>query len=76
MLEILHQVLLNVLGRQSTSFWRLILEKSCYTLGHVGLVRTEGVWEVRWVEMGLDVFSVLVPGQAGTNSQLPTLLAH
>lgn len=57
MLEILHQVLLNVLGRLSAGIWRLALEGSCCTWGHVGLVRTERAWALWWVETGLDAFS-------------------
>lgn len=46
-----------------TVFWHLDTHpgKGCSTLGHVGLVRAEGTWVDGWVEMGLDVFSVIVP---------------
>lgn len=43
MLEMLHQALLNVLGRQLAGTWTLPLPPGgLNTLGHVGLVRTEG----------------------------------
>lgn len=76
MLEILHPVLLNILGRQSAGIWTLTLEKGCRTLGHVGLVRTAGVWVDEWVETGLDVFSVIVPDWAGASSRLPVFSVH
>ena len=44
------------------------------SLGHVGLVRTEGAWVEEGVEVGLDVFSVIVPDWVGANSRLPTFL--
>jgi hypothetical protein len=72
-LEILHQVLLNVLGRQSAGIWRFTPEGSCWTWGHVSLVRTEGAWAAGWAEMGLDAYSSIVPGQAGASCRLPTL---
>lgn len=76
MLEILHPVLLNILERQSAGIWMHTLEKGCRTLGHVGLVRTEGAWVEEGVEMGLDVFSVTVPDWAGASSRLPTFSVH
>lgn len=76
MLEILHQVLLNILGRQSPGIWTLTLEMGCSPLGHVGLVRTEGAWVEEGVDMGLDVFSVIVPDWAGASPRLPTCLVH
>lgn len=74
MLEILPQVLLNVLGRQSSGIWTFTLGKGCSTPGHMGLVRTEGAWVEGWVEMILDVFSVIIPDRIGASSRLPTFL--
>lgn len=76
MLEILPQVLLNVLGRQSAGIWTLTLERGCSALGHAGLVRTEGAWVDGWVEIGLDVFSVIIPDLVGASSRLPTFLVY
>lgn len=74
MLEILRHVLLNILGRQSVGIWTLPLEKGCNALGHVGLVRTEGAWVEEGVEVGLDVFSVIVPDWVRANSRPPIFL--
>lgn len=76
MLEILPQVLLNVLGRQSAGIWTPCPGEGLQDSGACGSAEDRGAWVDGWAETGLDVFSVIIPGLAGASSRLPTFLVY
>lgn len=76
MLEILPQVLLNVLGRQSAGIWTPYPGEGLQDAGACGSGEDSGAWVDGWVEIGLDVFSVIIPDLAGASSRLPTFLVY
>lgn len=50
-------------------------EEWLYSRAH-GSGEDREAWADGWVEMRVDVFSVIVSGQAGASPRLPTLLVH
>lgn len=73
MLEILHQVLLNVLGERSVGIWRLALGGGVLYTGARGAGEDRESMGIRVGGSGVGCFLCNLPGHTGASPRLPTV---